>query len=204
MKAIVFEHNGKATSILTLQEVPQPQPLEGELLIKVLASTINPADILFIAGKYRMQPNLPQIAVLEGVGVVMQQGKNTLTPTQTLVAFRHKNVWAEYVVVPEKKDNCVTCQFFERESRSVLSQSNYCIRPIIASTLATRKLVVVNSCKFSPFKNCHSISGTKKIFNHCGSSESRRNSSIKSIGRYGSGIINKSVANQYNFIHHSK
>lgn len=103
MKAIVFEQSGKATSVLTLQEVPQPQPLEGELLIKVLASTINPADLLFIAGKYRMQPNLPQIAGLEGVGVVMQQGKNTLTPTQTLVAFRHKNVWGEYVVVPEKK-----------------------------------------------------------------------------------------------------
>jgi NADPH:quinone reductase-like Zn-dependent oxidoreductase len=115
-----------------LQEVPQPQPLEGEMLIKVLASTINRADILFIAGKYRMQPNLPQIAGLEGVGVVMQQGKNTLTPTQTLVASRHKNVWAEYVVVPEKKDNCVICLFFDRESRSVHSQSNYCIRAIIA------------------------------------------------------------------------
>lgn len=103
MKAITFNQIGIATDVLKLDEIPIPEPQINEIRIKVLASTINPADMLFIEGKYRMQPSFPQTAGLEGIGVIDKSGENIKLQKNTLVAFRHKNIWAEYTIVPKEK-----------------------------------------------------------------------------------------------------
>jgi NADPH:quinone reductase len=103
MKAIVFNSAGDFDKVLNLTEVPVPEPCENEVRIRVHASPINPADILFINGKYRLKPLFPQIAGLEGAGIIDKLGENVNLPIGSLVAFRHKNVWAEYVVVPVEK-----------------------------------------------------------------------------------------------------
>ncbi len=84
------------------KEIEIPAPGEGQLLIKVKASPIHPADYLFIAGKYRYQPVFPQIAGLEGAGLVEQAGNNTQIQPGTLVAFSRLGSWAEFIVVDEK------------------------------------------------------------------------------------------------------
>jgi NADPH:quinone reductase-like Zn-dependent oxidoreductase len=103
MKAIIFDQIGKANDVLKLEEILISEPNDNEVRIKILASTINPADMLFIEGKYRMQPSFPQTAGLEGVGIIDKTGRNIQLPKNTLVAFRHKNIWAEYAVMPEEK-----------------------------------------------------------------------------------------------------
>ncbi|HYH14557.1 MAG TPA: zinc-dependent alcohol dehydrogenase family protein [Flavisolibacter sp.] len=103
MKAISFHRTGPLNEVLCLEEVPVPIPKENEVLIKVLASSINPADALFVEGRYRLKPEVPQIAGLEGAGIVVQRGENVRITPGTLVSFRAKNVWADYVVVPEEK-----------------------------------------------------------------------------------------------------
>ena len=69
MKAVVFEKVGTPYDVLQVQEVPMPEPATGEVRVKMLSSPINPADMLFISGKYRIKPQFPQITGLEGVGM---------------------------------------------------------------------------------------------------------------------------------------
>ena len=111
MKAIVFDHPGDFDKVLSLKEVPVPEPGENEVRIKVLASPINPADILFVNGKYRVKPLFPQIAGLEGAGIIDKLGTGANLPVGALVAFRHKKVWAEYVVVPVEKITLLPADF---------------------------------------------------------------------------------------------
>jgi NADPH:quinone reductase-like Zn-dependent oxidoreductase len=103
MQALVFNNTGIANEVLQLTHLPIPEPGKGEARIKIMASTIQPADMLFMAGKYRMPPILPQIAGLEGVGIIDKIGEHVTLPLHTLVAFRHKNIWAEYAIIPEEK-----------------------------------------------------------------------------------------------------
>jgi NADPH:quinone reductase len=100
MKTVCFEKIGNPLEVLTLKEIEMPNPKPGEIRVKVLGSTINPADHLFIQGNYRYKPVLPQIAGLEGAGIIDSVGDNVTLGKDTLVAFPNLGVWAEYIVIP--------------------------------------------------------------------------------------------------------
>lgn len=103
MKAIYFNGTGEAPHVLASGEFDKPIPQAGQVVVRMLGSVINPADFLFIGGTYRFKPEFPQIAGLEGAGIVECTGANAGDiATGTLVAFLGKNVWAEYVAVDEK------------------------------------------------------------------------------------------------------
>jgi NADPH:quinone reductase-like Zn-dependent oxidoreductase len=104
MKAIVFNKSGKPEEVLQVIEKEKPVPGDMEVLVKVLASPINPSDIFFIQGTYRFKPEFPdQTAGFEGVGIVEASGRNVDIPTGTLVAFFYKRAWATYTVVPAEE-----------------------------------------------------------------------------------------------------
>jgi NADPH:quinone reductase-like Zn-dependent oxidoreductase len=60
--------------VLELVEFELPAPGPGEVLVKVLAATINPSDLLLITGKYGQLPPLPARCGNEGVGQVESLG----------------------------------------------------------------------------------------------------------------------------------
>lgn len=101
MKALIFQQTGVAENVLSLQEAPAPQPGPGEVLIRVKASPVNPSDHFFIRGTYRFKPVFPQIAGLEGAGIVEAVGEGVSVPPGSLVCFDVRGAWAEYVVAPE-------------------------------------------------------------------------------------------------------
>jgi NADPH:quinone reductase-like Zn-dependent oxidoreductase len=74
MQAIYFDRTGEPADTLSLGEFDKPVPHVGEVLVRVLASPIHPADLLFVRGKYRFQPEFPQIAGMEGAGLVEIKG----------------------------------------------------------------------------------------------------------------------------------
>jgi NADPH:quinone reductase-like Zn-dependent oxidoreductase len=101
MKAITFEQSGRPEDVLQLSDIPRPVPGENQVLIKVAARPIQPADFLFIGGRYRLQPVFPQPAGLEGVGTIVESGPGV--PHLTLgdrVAFRSVGTWAELAIAP--------------------------------------------------------------------------------------------------------
>jgi NADPH2:quinone reductase len=120
MKAIVFEQTGKAEEVLRVRELAPPVAGAEELLIRVSARPIHPADLLFIAGRYRVQPTFPQVAGFDGVGTVAGLGaKVSDFAVGERVAFRSPGAWAELAVapvtrvyrVPDGVPDEVACQF---------------------------------------------------------------------------------------------
>jgi NADPH2:quinone reductase len=74
MRAAVFEEPGAPDDVLSVQDVPAPEPGPDDVLVQVERSVIQPADSMFIRAHYRIRPNLPQAAGLEGTGAVVAAG----------------------------------------------------------------------------------------------------------------------------------
>ncbi|MFN3380033.1 MAG: alcohol dehydrogenase catalytic domain-containing protein, partial [Runella zeae] len=87
MKKVVFHQFGKPSDTLAVEEVPKPTPNTDEVLIKVIASPINPSDIMFVQNLYGIRPHLPSGAGFEGVGIVESVGENVKIPIGTRVSF---------------------------------------------------------------------------------------------------------------------
>src|SRR6202041_1410583 len=73
MKAVVCRAFGPPET-LTLEDVPDPQPGDGQVLIDVYAAGLNFPDVLQIAGKYQFQPPFPFTPGSELAGVVAEVG----------------------------------------------------------------------------------------------------------------------------------
>ena len=75
MKAVQFEEYGNPADVLSCVELPEPgAPTGAEIIVRMEAAPINPADLLMIAGEYAEQPNLPHVAGLEGAGRIEAVG----------------------------------------------------------------------------------------------------------------------------------
>ncbi|HET9112742.1 MAG TPA: alcohol dehydrogenase catalytic domain-containing protein [Burkholderiales bacterium] len=120
MQAVIFERAGKAETVLAVHDMPCPVPDRNQVLVRVAARPIQPADFLFIEGRYRVKPAFPQVAGLEGVGTVIACGSDVtgLEPGMR-VAFRAPGSWAEFAVapatriypVPPEISDALACQF---------------------------------------------------------------------------------------------
>ncbi len=104
MKAIRFAQYGEPAQVLTVQECPLPEPGKGEVRVRMLASPVNPSDLLFVRGHYAgVQPHFPSPVGFEGVGMVGALGPQVQRPVpgQRVVVRNEKGGnWADYAVVP--------------------------------------------------------------------------------------------------------
>lgn len=100
MRALVFDRPGDPGEVLRLAEIAAPCPGKGEALIKVTVRPIHPADLAFIRGQYRIRPNSPQVAGLEGAGVVLESSGPGAIAAGTRVAFRWPGTWADIAAIP--------------------------------------------------------------------------------------------------------
>ena len=73
MKAVLCNAYG-APEDLVLEEVAEPVPGEGEVLVDVKATALNFPDVLMIAGKYQSQPPFPFSPGGEVAGTVLEVG----------------------------------------------------------------------------------------------------------------------------------
>ncbi len=120
MKSIQFEQLGMPADVLTVQELPMPEPGPDEVRIKVSTCNINPSDIVFIQGIYGIQPQLPCSAGFEAAGTIDKAGEGVQLPQGMRVIFSAIGVWSEYVIVPahtiiptpETMSDDVACQAF--------------------------------------------------------------------------------------------
>ena len=75
MKAVVAHEYG-APEVLKFEKVQRPEPNEDEVLVRVVASSVNPADPLTLSGKYAREfgTHLPLIPGYDIAGVVQKTG----------------------------------------------------------------------------------------------------------------------------------
>jgi NADPH2:quinone reductase len=104
MKVIQFETCGEPTEVLSVAERPVPTPGKGEVRVRMLASPINPSDLLYVRGHYSgVEPRFPAQVGFEGVGRVDALGPEVdgVAVGQRVAALNGEGGnWAEYAVLP--------------------------------------------------------------------------------------------------------
>src|SRR5205823_8878520 len=78
MKAVVFDRFGDPAEVLSVRDVPTPTPGPGQVRVRMLASPVNPSDLLVVRGEYGRLPKLPATPGFEGVGRVEASGGGLL------------------------------------------------------------------------------------------------------------------------------
>ncbi|MDK1475707.1 NADPH:quinone oxidoreductase family protein [Streptomyces sp. 549] len=71
MKAWRVHENGEPGKVMRLEDVPEPVPGPGELLVRVTAANVNFPDALLCMGRYQVQPPLPFTPGVEVCGEVL-------------------------------------------------------------------------------------------------------------------------------------
>jgi NADPH:quinone reductase-like Zn-dependent oxidoreductase len=106
MKAVVLEKFGDPEQVLEVRDVPEPEVGKGQVRVRMLASPINPSDLLMVRGQYGRQPRLPATPGFEGVGVV-EAGSGLLARRvmgrRVAVLNSGGGNWQEKVVLPARQ-----------------------------------------------------------------------------------------------------
>ena len=74
MKAWRVASLGEPKDVLTLEDVPEPEPGPGQVAVRVLASPANFPDVLMCRGLYQVKPPLPFTPGVELCGCVVALG----------------------------------------------------------------------------------------------------------------------------------
>jgi NADPH:quinone reductase len=102
MRALVQPRFGDPSEVLSVTEVPDPQPGPGQVLVRVLLSPIHNHDLWTVRGSYGFKPEMPARAGTEAVGVVeaLGEGVEGLAVGQRVASGGTFGAWAELIVAP--------------------------------------------------------------------------------------------------------
>ena len=100
-KGLEFSQFGKPRDVLEFKADAQIlQALgPGEVLVRILAAPINPADLNFIEGTYGVKPSLPATPGIEGFGVVVASNSVDFKVEDRVIFLRRVATWASYAIV---------------------------------------------------------------------------------------------------------
>ena len=109
MQALALSSYGPAPFPLTVTIRPVPKPGDGEVLVRIAASPVNPSDLAFLEGEYAFRKALPAVPGLEGAGRVVDAGRGLLARRLAgkRVAFspaaQSDGAWAQFAVAPARQ-----------------------------------------------------------------------------------------------------
>src|SRR5262245_12757801 len=101
ISAAVYETHGNPAEVLSVESRPWPTPAAGEVIVKMRAAPINPADLNQIEGKYPVRAELPATPGFEGAGIVVDVGANVKNLANGALVILPHNVgtWRDAVAV---------------------------------------------------------------------------------------------------------
>src|SRR5437867_8908619 len=101
INAAVYEKHGNPADVLHVESQPWPTPAPGEVIVKMRAAPINPADLNQIEGKYPVRAELPATPGFEGAGIVVDAGSDVkgLTSGALVILPHNVGTWRDAVAV---------------------------------------------------------------------------------------------------------
>ena len=105
MKKALYEQRGPIPQdVIQAVEFELPPLTAGQVLIEVLASPINPSDVLTLTGEYGLLPPLPAVGGNEGVGRIAEVGPEVtnLKVGQTVLLPIQGGTWSTHMVATAK------------------------------------------------------------------------------------------------------
>ena len=107
MKAVVAHEYG-ASEVLKYEEAQRPEPKDNELLVRVIACGVNPADPLVISGQFAKEfgTHLPLIPGYDVAGIVETAGAKVTKFKKGDAVYGYAlfgGGWAEYAVLAENE-----------------------------------------------------------------------------------------------------
>lgn len=126
---LVYTEYGDPLKVVHLEEDPVPEVKPNEVLIKMLAAPVNPADINTIQGKYPAKPALPAVPGNEGVGEIVKVGENVreiCVGDRVVPLASGLGTWRTHVVLP------VDCVFRVPKELGVVEAATLTVNPCTA------------------------------------------------------------------------
>jgi NADPH2:quinone reductase len=90
MRGWQMRRTGSPSDVLTLSDLPAPEPARGEVSVEIEYAGVNYADLLLIRGEYQITLPLPAVPGSEFVGRVTANGAGTSLPPGTRVVGLNK------------------------------------------------------------------------------------------------------------------
>ena len=138
-RAVQFQSFGEPAEVLKCLQIPEASPQHGEVRVRMLASPINPSDLMTIRGVYGQKPSLPAVPGYEGVGIVESGGGlfgRFLRGKRVAVLNRTGGNWAEFAVLPAKQ--CIPLP----ATLAVEQAAMFFVNPVTAYVMTQRVLKV--------------------------------------------------------------
>jgi len=135
VRQIQFQSFGKPEEQARCNDVPAAAPQAGEVLVRILAAPINPADINYIEGTYGIRPELPAVPGNEACAEVIEcaAGVDGLAAGDRVVFLGRGNLWQDQLSVPADQlvkvpasiDPLQACQLSVNPPTALLLLSNF-------------------------------------------------------------------------------
>ena len=107
MKAVIFKRYGPPAEVLQIRDVPIPKPGRGQVRVRMIASPINPSDLLYIGGTHGLHTRFPATPGFEGVGIVEESGGGLLgwlrKGHRVAVLNDRTGNWQEHCIIPARQ-----------------------------------------------------------------------------------------------------
>jgi mitochondrial enoyl-[acyl-carrier protein] reductase / trans-2-enoyl-CoA reductase len=104
-KSAIYEKHGHPPDVLRVVELPLPEPGPNDVVVRMSAAPINPADLNSIEGKYPIKPELPATPGMEGAGMVIEVGsavRNLAVGAQVILPHSF-GTWREVALIDADK-----------------------------------------------------------------------------------------------------
>jgi trans-2-enoyl-CoA reductase len=96
---LVFHQSGNPAEVLVAESFVPREPERGQVLIRILAAPINPADLNTVEGTYGVKLDLPATPGIEGCGEVVTSADNAFSPGDRVIFLRRADTWATHTTV---------------------------------------------------------------------------------------------------------
>lgn len=105
MRAVVLHEYRDGHHHLRIEDRALTPPGPHDLVIRIQAAPVHPADLVFVQGRYGVRKPLPTIPGFEAVGEVVQVGAQVdsawLGRRVACMSAEHDGAWAEYMTTPQ-------------------------------------------------------------------------------------------------------